>query len=69
MSGDVLRRYAGGSARESIIIPLHFVSGEYTLGMRIEIGAIAIEREHDEEFRVQARRWNLRGRQLIYSCI
>jgi len=65
MAGDVLRRNTGRSARESVIIAPHFVGGEFSLWVRIEICPVAIEREHDEQFRVHARGRDARGRKLL----
>ena len=56
MPGDVLRRNARRPPRQSFVVSLHFVGGELSLRMCIEIRPIAIEREHDEQFGVHARR-------------
>ena len=65
MAGDVLRWNSRGSSSESLVVALRFVGSEFPLRMGVEIGAVAIEREHDEEFRVQARGGNLGGGQPL----
>jgi len=67
MPGDVLRRNAGGAARKSFVLALQVVGSELSLRMSVEIRAVAIEREHDEEFRIHARRGNSRGSQPLDS--
>src|SRR5580658_253713 len=69
MSRDVLRRNAGGAPRKSFVITARFIKGEFALWMRIEIRTVAVEREHGEEFRIHARRRNLRGPQPLDSRI
>src|SRR5277367_5410712 len=65
MSRDVLSRHSGRAARKNVIVASRFVGTEFPLRMRIEISPVATEREHDEEFRVHARRRNERRSQLL----
>jgi hypothetical protein len=59
MSGDVLRRDATGAFRESGIIASLLFAAKFVLGMREEIGAVTVEREHEEQLGIQARGGNL----------
>ena len=65
MPGDVLRRNSGSTPRESFAIALHLGAGELSLGMSIEIRTVAIEREHDQQFRIHARGGDLRSREPL----
>jgi len=61
MSSDVLSRNSGGSTGDGFVVTPYFVEAEFALRMRIEIGAVAAEHEHDEEFGIHARE----GRALL----
>jgi hypothetical protein len=61
MAGDVLRwvrrvsvQRAHGRSERSCI-----VDGEFALGVRVKIGPVATQSEHQEQFGVQARGWEL----------
>jgi hypothetical protein len=48
---------------------MHFVIRQFALGMSVEIGAIAVEREHDQEFGVHSRRRNMGCGQAFDCCV
>src|SRR5260370_3496830 len=52
MSGDVLRGNAAAAFGQRGVVATLLIDGEFTLGMRVEIGAVAIEREHQKQLRV-----------------
>jgi hypothetical protein len=41
MAGDVLRGNAAGALGERGVVASLFVGGEFALGMRVEVGAVA----------------------------
>jgi hypothetical protein len=55
MAGDVLCGNAAGALGESGFVTRLLGGGEFALGVSVEIGAVAVESEHEEEFGVQAR--------------
>jgi len=62
------RRFSGRMPRRSFRLllidaetALHFFERQLPLWMGVGIGSLAIERKHDQEFRIQARRWDMRG--------
>ena len=55
MAGDVLRGNAAGALGESGFVAKLLAGGELTFGVSVEIGAVAVESEHEEELGVQAR--------------
>jgi hypothetical protein len=59
MACDVLRWHAAGAFAESGFIASLFVCGKRALGMREEIGAITAKGEHEQQLRIQTRRWNV----------
>ena len=59
MAGDVLRWNAAGALGERSIVASLFVGCEFALGMRVEIGAVAVEGEHEKQFGVQTRGGNV----------
>lgn len=59
MSGDVLRGNTTGALGESGLVAGLLVGGELALGVSVEISAVAVEGEHEEEFGVQARGWDV----------
>ena len=59
MPGDVLRGHAARAFGEGCFVTRLFFGGEFALRMREEIGAIAAEREHQEQLGVQSRRGNV----------
>ena len=61
MAGDVLRGDSTGALGQGCIIASRFIIGELSLGMRVEIGTVAAEHEHEKQFGVQAGRRDLRG--------
>src|SRR5208282_2736187 len=65
MPGNVLRRNAASSSRQSFVIAPGFIGSQFALRMRIQIRSIAVEREHDEEFRIHPRGRNLGGSQPL----
>jgi hypothetical protein len=60
MAGDVLRGNAAGALGESGFVAGLLAGGEFAFGVSVEISAIAVEGEHEEEFGVQAR-----GRDMV----
>ena len=58
MSSDVLRGDTAHSLVEGGLIVHLFFGGKLSLRMREEIGAIAVEREHQEQLGVQSWRGN-----------
>ena len=68
MAGDVLCGYAADTFGEGPIVAGPFMGGEFALGMGVEIGAIAVEREHEQQFRIQARgRNSLHGESRVMA--
>jgi len=59
MTGDVLRRHPACALRESFAVTGLFVGGEFAFRMRVEVGAITIKRESQQQLRVHLGRWNL----------
>jgi len=55
MAGDVLRGNAAGTLGESSLVAGLLGGGEFALSVSVEIGAVAVECEHEEKFGVQAR--------------
>src|SRR5579863_6642574 len=54
MAGDVLRGDAAGALGESGFVSSGLTGGQLALGVSVEIGAVAVESEHQKEFGVQA---------------
>ncbi len=52
--GDVLRGNAASALLEGFLVAGLFVGGKFALGMGVEIGAIAAEDEHEQDFGVHA---------------
>ena len=70
--GDVLGRKSAGATGDDVVISSFFVGSQVAIGMGIEIGAIAAEREHQQSFGVQAWRANLSGGKLVereFECV
>ena len=65
MSGDVLRRDASRSLGECILVSRLLLGSEFVLGMSIEIGAIATEREQEQKLSVHARGGNVGGGEAL----
>jgi len=59
VSGDVLRWHSPPSIGERGIVARLFLGCKFALGMREEIGAITIQREHEEQFGVQTWGWDV----------
>ena len=59
MAGDVLRGDAAGALGEGGAVSGSFVFRKLALGIGEQVGAIAFEDEHEQQFGVQARRWNV----------
>jgi len=55
VAGDVLRGNAAGALGESGFVARLLGGGEFALGVGVEIGSVAVNGEHEEEFGVQAR--------------
>ena len=65
MTGDVLCRHAVRPlCKRGFVVRLFLVS-EFALGMSVEIGAIAVERKHQQQFGIHARGGNfIRGKAI-----
>jgi hypothetical protein len=59
MARDVLRWDASATFGESGFVAPLLVIGEFAFGVRMEVGAIAAQGEHQKKLRVQARRGNV----------
>ena len=59
VAGDVLRGNAASALLEGFVVASLFVGRKFALGMGVEIGAIAAEDEHQQDFGVHARRADL----------
>jgi hypothetical protein len=59
VSGDVLRWHSPPSIGERGIVARLFLGCKFALGMREEVGAITIQREHEEQFGVQTWGWDV----------
>ena len=59
MARDVLCWEASGAFAESRFVAALFIASEFALGMRVEVGAVAAKGEHQQQFRVHARRGNV----------
>ena len=62
MSRDVLCGNAASALGKSGIIAAGLFGGEFALGMSVQVGAVAVEGEHEEQFGIYA--W---GRNLIFG--
>src|SRR5580693_9757717 len=60
MAGDVLRGNSAASLGEGSLVARLLGDGEFALRVSVEIGSIAVEGEHEQEFGVQAR-----GRRVV----
>jgi len=67
MAGDVLRRNSTGALGKGSVIASRFVGGELALVVSVEIGAVAVESEHQEQFCIQTRRGNVVGGEMSYG--
>ena len=54
--GDVLRWHAGGALGEHFFVSRSFFRSEFALGMRVEVGTIGAEDEHEQHLGVHAGR-------------
>ena len=54
MSGDVLGGYALGTLGENFVVAQLFFAGELAFGMSEEVSTVAVEREHEKRFGVEA---------------
>src|SRR5258708_32972581 len=61
VASDVLRGDSAGSLSESSFVPGLLIAGKLALRMRVEIRAVAVEREHEQGFGGQAWRGNIRS--------
>src|SRR5450432_792492 len=55
MAGDVLRGLAGDALGEGVIVAALFFGGKLAVGVRVEMGAIAGEREHQKQLGIHSR--------------
>jgi hypothetical protein len=62
VSGDVLSGNSGGSLFECFLVAGFFFSCEFAFGMGEEVGAVAAQNEHQEQFGIHARRADLARR-------
>ncbi len=63
MSGDVLQGLAGGAARDERFILLLLVSGKLTLGMRVEMSAVAVRGVEEQDLGAETRGVNVNASQ------
>ncbi len=56
MAGDVLRGNSAGASADCFLIAVFFEASEFALGVCKEIGAVAAQDEHKQQFSVQSRR-------------
>src|ERR1700722_21011826 len=63
MAGDVLRGNSADPLGESGLVARLLGGGEFALRVSVEIGAVTVESEHEEEFGVQARGGDVVGGQ------
>jgi hypothetical protein len=59
MSGDVLCGETTDAFGKSGIIASLLFGAKFSLGMREEVGAVAVEREPEEQLSIKPRGWNL----------
>ncbi len=58
MARDVLSGDATGAFCERLFVTVLLIIGEFAFGMREEVGAVALERKHQQQFGVHTRGWN-----------
>jgi hypothetical protein len=63
MSGDVLQGLAGGAARDERLILLLLAWSKLALGMRVEIGAVAVRDMKEQHLGAEARGVNVYANQ------
>ena len=54
-----MRGNAAGTLGESSLVAGLLGGGEFALSVSVEIGAVAVENEHEQSLGVQARGWHL----------
>jgi hypothetical protein len=59
MPGDVLQGLAGCAARDERLVPLLLGVGQLALGMRVEMGAVAVRGVKEQDLGAEARRVNV----------